>query len=128
MYLVDVRKVPSSVVAKSFLVGHPTLAEEQVDELRRVHASVLVWVCQNGGYCGHSEDLKCSRGFKSHKGTRRLDLHTSPTGYWPSTELFLNLHQAILHLIKSAPMTPPIAPSSRNGTSSKNIQGLLYST
>ena len=54
---------------------------------------------------------------------------TSTTGYCPRVrEFFLNSHHLRLQRMKMVPMRPPSAPSSRKGMSSKNIQGLEYST
>lgn len=53
---------------------------------------------------------------------------TSVTGYWPNLLCFRKRHHQRFALIKTVPITPPIIPSPTNGTSSKNIHGLLYST
>ena len=53
---------------------------------------------------------------------------TSVTGYCPSLDDLRNLHHAIFARIKATPTNPPITPNKRNGISSKNIHGVLYST
>ena len=53
---------------------------------------------------------------------------TSKTGKFPNRDDFRNLHQAMLARMKATPTKPPMTPNRRNGISSKNIQGLLYST
>lgn len=53
---------------------------------------------------------------------------TSATGNCPNLLNFLYRHQYKLALMNSVPMNPPMIPKRMKGISSKNIQGLLYST
>lgn len=53
---------------------------------------------------------------------------TSATGNCPNLLNFLYRHQYKLALMNNVPINPPIIPKRMKGMSSKNIQGLLYST